>query len=250
MKLLMPRNARRTEASQHAQKTAKKIGLQASYLIPRASVDLGSTLGQGAFGTVYLAQHSVDGDARQCVAKQINPKRLQPADKPLLDSEMKIWSQVDHPSCVKFLGACIGTDEYLLMCEYMAGGSLLQRHQQLLRRKASPLTEAELLSQLTQVASGMAYLHQRHVIHRDLKSANLLIDGTGRLAVSDFGLARVSQAAQACLTAETGSYRWMAPEVRSRGDEPKYGRGCSLPFSLSHLPSLAGDAARAVRHLR
>ena len=71
-----------------------------------------------------------------------------------------------------------------------------------------------LVGELQQIAQGMEYLHglEPPVLHRDLKSANILIDGA-RLAIADFGLARYQAQQGKKMTAETGSYRWMAPEV-------------------------------------
>jgi len=63
------------------------------------------------------------------------------------------------------------------------------------------------------VASAMSYLHGRQIMHRDLKSQNVLIGELGELQVADFGLAQFAPREKALLTAETGSYRWMAPEV-------------------------------------
>lgn len=61
------------------------------------------------------------------------------------------------------------------------------------------------------MARGMDYLHQMRIVHRDLKAANLLMDEHGTVKIADFGVARV--VTNGVMTAETGTYRWMAPEV-------------------------------------
>lgn len=73
---------------------------------------------------------------------------------------------------------------------------------------------------------GMDYLHQNNIIHRDLKSANLLLNTQGTVKVADFGLARVEAQEPGNMTAETGTIRWMAPEVR--------GGGGGIPMGLRH----------------
>ncbi|GFH28758.1 predicted protein, partial [Haematococcus lacustris] len=74
-----------------------------------------------------------------------------------------------------------------------------------------PLHLSQILKTAVDVSRGMDYLHQRKIIHRDLKAANLLMDDHAIVKIADFGVARVIEGSGA-MTAETGTYRWMAPE--------------------------------------
>jgi len=93
--------------------------------------------------------------------------------------------------------------------EYAKGGSVRQfltrRH-----NRAVPLTVA--VKQALDVARGMAYVHGLGFIHRDLKSDNLLICGDKSIKIADFGVARIEVQTEG-MTPETGTYRWMAPEM-------------------------------------
>lgn len=202
-----------------------KLGIK-DWVLPREKLELGIKLGSGGFGVVFKCKLKGDNEV---VAKQIAPARLAPKDLPLLQNEMCLWAQLDHPNCVKFLGVIFDpTDYYYLICEYMPGGSLFEVHQKLRlqSKQPEPPTAPKLLSDMRQIARAMAHLHTKQILHRDLKSANVLLGGDGRLCVADFGLVRYYQSeTQANMTAETGSYRWMAPEVIRH--EP-YGTGCDV----------------------
>ncbi|XP_027354326.1 serine/threonine-protein kinase STY46-like isoform X3 [Abrus precatorius] len=92
--------------------------------------------------------------------------------------------------------------------EYMSGGSMYD----FLHKQKNVLALPSLLKVATDISKGMKYLHQHDIIHRDLKAANLLIDKSGVVKVADFGVARVHDQS-GIMTAETGTYRWMAPEI-------------------------------------
>lgn len=182
-------------------------------------------IGEGGFGVVYKCKYKDS----PCVAKQIAPAKLAPKDLPLLQNEMCLWAQLDHRNCVKFYGVAFEpTDFYYLLCEYMTGGSLFDRHvkNRATKSKRTQPQMQQLLPEMRQVADAMEHLHSKHIVHRDLKSANVLIASDGRLCVADFGLVRyVAPEKETNMTAETGSYRWMAPEVIRH--EP-YGKGCDV----------------------
>lgn len=90
----------------------------------------------------------------------------------------------------------------------MSRGSLYD----FLHRQKGVFKLPSLLKVAIDVSKGMNYLHQNNIIHRDLKTANLLMDENELVKVADFGVARV-QTQSGVMTAETGTYRWMAPEV-------------------------------------
>ena len=180
--------------------------------VSRVSPTLSRRLGSGAFGTVYKCKYR----GQDAVAKQIAPLKLRPKDLPLLQNEMCLWSQLSHKNCVKFYGVVFDpTDYYYLLCEYMPGGSLFDRHQKILSKskRPPPPSLSDLLTEMRQISQAMEHLHSKNIVHRDLKSANVLIAANGRLCVADFGLVRYcSRETEAQMTAETGSYRRMAKE--------------------------------------
>ncbi|PIM97891.1 Dual-specificity kinase [Handroanthus impetiginosus] len=90
----------------------------------------------------------------------------------------------------------------------MSGGSVYDY----LHKQKGTFKLPALLKVAIDVSKGMDYLHQNNIIHRDLKAANLLMDENEVVKVGDFGVARV-KAQTGVMTAETGTYRWMAPEV-------------------------------------
>ncbi|RDX70224.1 Serine/threonine-protein kinase STY46, partial [Mucuna pruriens] len=122
--------------------------------------------------------------------------------------EVYILSKIQHKNVVKFVGACTKPPNLYLVTEYMSGGSMFD----FLHKQKTILALPFLLKVAIDVSEGMKYLHQNDIIHRDLKAANLLIDENRVVKVADFGVARV-HIQSGIMTAETGTYRWMAPEV-------------------------------------
>ncbi|KAL8233283.1 hypothetical protein R6Q57_003061 [Mikania cordata] len=122
--------------------------------------------------------------------------------------EVYIMRKIRHKNIVQFIGASTRPPNLCIVTEYMAGGSLYD----FLHNQRDHFDVPTILKIAIHISKGMNYLHENNIIHRDLKSANLLMDENGIVKVSDFGVARV-QNKSGIMTAETGTYRWMAPEV-------------------------------------
>jgi len=205
---------------QRNQKLVQSMQLAGSQIFTSENIALGNLIGTGGFAKVYHC--SIPGVADTAVCKAINAEKIDDEAAYLLTNECTIWSKLKHDNIVQFYGLSWTSTSIMLLCQFMPGGSLLDAHEQYRKEKRSMPQEGELIDQLSQVASGMVYLHAMDppVLHRDLKSANILLrDEVGatsacepRLAIADFGLARY-QELHKNMTAETGSYRWMAPEV-------------------------------------
>lgn len=116
--------------------------------------------------------------------------------------------KVRHKNVVQFIGACTKPPSLCIVTEFMSGGSVYDY----LHKLKGVFKLPSLLKVAIDVSKGMNYLHQNNIIHRDLKAANLLMDENEVVKVADFGVARV-KAQSGVMTAETGTYRWMAPEV-------------------------------------
>jgi len=193
------------------------MSLDADQTFESSQVILGDEIGDGSFTKVYACdvQRSpgVDVDA---VAKIMH----QPTQENMADlvNECILWSRLEHPHIVSFLGACATSSEIWLILERFHGGSLDKHLERKLQTAAEPMSASCMLDAMNQIAAGMEFLHglEPPVLHRDLKSGNILMsDAIGsRLAIGDFGIARYQALdTSVAMTAETGSYRWMAPEV-------------------------------------
>ncbi|KAK4429446.1 Serine/threonine-protein kinase STY46 [Sesamum alatum] len=122
--------------------------------------------------------------------------------------EVYILRKVRHKNVVQFIGACTRPPLLCIVTEFMSGGSVYD----FLHKQKGFFKLPAILKVAIDVSKGMSYLHQNNIIHRDLKAANLLMDENEVVKIADFGVARV-QLQSGVMTAETGTYRWMAPEV-------------------------------------
>jgi len=121
--------------------------------------------------------------------------------------EVYIMRKIRHKNVVQFIGACT-RPMLCIVTEFMSGGSIYDY----LHKENDFFKMPALLQVAIDVSKGMNYLHQNNVIHRDLKAANILMDENNVVKVGYFGVARV-KSQSGVMTAETGTYRYMAPEV-------------------------------------
>ncbi|KAL1533382.1 serine/threonine-protein kinase STY46-like [Salvia divinorum] len=122
--------------------------------------------------------------------------------------EVYILRKIRHKNVVQFIGSCTRPPLLCIVTEFMSGGSVYDA----LHRQTGVLKLPATLKVAIDVTRGMCYLHENNIIHRDLKAANLLMDENEVVKIADFGVARVL-VQSGVMTAETGTYRWMAPEV-------------------------------------
>ncbi|KAJ4803949.1 ACT-like protein tyrosine kinase family protein [Rhynchospora pubera] len=165
---------------------------------------IGNKVASGSYGDLYRGTYC----SQDVAIKILKPERINMDMQREFAQEVYIMRKVRHKNVVQFIGACTKPPSLCIVTEFMAGGSVYDY----LHKQKGVFKPPALLRVAIDVSKGMNYLHQNNIIHRDLKTANLLMDENEVVKVADFGVARV-KAQSGVMTAETGTYRWMAPEV-------------------------------------
>eukprot|EP00794_Sanderia_malayensis_P017368 gene17368-19106_t len=151
-------------------------------------------IGSGAQGAVFLGHYK---NQEVAIKKVRNEK----------DTEIKHLRHLDHRNIVKFRGICKESLTFCLVMEYCPYGQLFE-----VLREGRAITPALLVDWSTQIADGMHYLHMHKIVHRDLKSPNILISYNDIIKISDFGTCKELSEKSAKMTF-TGTVAWMAPEM-------------------------------------
>ncbi|CAL5376951.1 unnamed protein product [Camellia sinensis] len=161
-------------------------------------------IASGSYGDLYKGTYC----GQEVAVKVLKPGRVDSDLQKEFAQEVFIMRKVRHKNVVQFIGACTKPPSLCIVTEFMSGGSVYDY----LHKQRGTFKLPSLLRVAIDISKGMNYLHQNNIIHRDLKAANLLMDENEVVKVADFGVARV-KAQTGVMTAETGTYRWMAPEV-------------------------------------
>ncbi|XP_045824357.1 serine/threonine/tyrosine-protein kinase HT1-like isoform X1 [Trifolium pratense] len=170
---------------------------------------IGSKFASGRHSRIYRGLYKQKDVAIKLVSQPEEDEDLASFLEKQFTSEVALLLRLRHPNILTFIAACKKPPVFCIITEYLAGGSLRKYlHQQ--EPHSVPL---ELVLKLAlDIARGMKYLHSQGILHRDLKSENLLLGEDMCVKVADFGISCLESQ---CGSAKgfTGTYRWMAPEM-------------------------------------
>ncbi|BFG31649.1 hypothetical protein CerSpe_179230 [Prunus speciosa] len=168
---------------------------------------LGEAIGQGSCAIVYRGIWNGSDVAIKVYFKNEYSEGILHDYK----KEIDIMKRLRHPNVLLFMGAICSQERLAIVTEYLPRGSLFKQ----LRKNNQTLDIRRRLMMALDVARGMNYLHHRNppIVHRDLKSSNLLVDKNWTVKVGDFDLSKLKNATFLTAKSGRGTPQWMAPEV-------------------------------------
>ncbi|XP_076823538.1 mitogen-activated protein kinase kinase kinase 2-like [Clavelina lepadiformis] len=216
---------RRSAGDANPMDTSTANQLLSAYIkFPKAPTNWrkGKVLGHGAFGKVYLAYDADTG--RELAVKQVEiHSEHQDASKEIkaLETEIELLRTLKHERIVQYYGCSEDTDTLSIFMEFMAGGSVKDEI-----KAYGAITEQVTCKYARQILEGLVYIHEYHIVHRDIKGANVLRDSSGNVKLGDFGAAkRLQTIVMSSGQTVVGTPYWMSPEViEGRG----YGRRADI----------------------
>ncbi|KAL6531333.1 Serine/threonine-protein kinase edr1 [Orobanche minor] len=168
---------------------------------------LGERIGLGSYGEVYHA----DWNGTEVAVKKFLDQDFSGAALDEFKREVRIMRRLRHPNVVLFMGAVTRPPNLSIITEFLPRGSLYR----IIRRPHCHIDEKRRIRMALDVAKGMNCLHTSipTIVHRDLKSPNLLVDNNWNVKVCDFGLSRLKHNTFLSSKSTAGTPEWMAPEV-------------------------------------
>ncbi|KAF2977394.1 hypothetical protein EK904_006492 [Melospiza melodia maxima] len=159
-------------------------------------------VGQGGFGTVYKATDPATGDVKMPLRRR--------SRKELLVNEIQIMKENRHPNIVNYIDSYLVNEDLWLVMEYVDGGTLTSVLVRVL------MEEGMIAAISKECLKALDFLHSKNVIHRDVKSDNILLGMDGSVKLTDFGLCAQLSPERSTRCTMLGSPYWVAPEIVKR----------------------------------
>ena len=184
--------------------------------------DLIEIIGQGMYGKVYKALNKFEN--KFYAIKTMNFKNITPKERLNIDTEINLLQELKHPNIVLYKESFIDENQNLnIVTTFCEGGDLYQK---IFKSQKTYLQEKEIINALIQLLLGLSYIHDKKIVHRDIKTKNIFIQNENTLRIGDFGIAKIfnsnKNSKNTNLNKMVGTPLYMAPECFKQNKKYSY----------------------------
>uniref|UniRef100_A0A8C2VTI4 non-specific serine/threonine protein kinase n=1 Tax=Chinchilla lanigera TaxID=34839 RepID=A0A8C2VTI4_CHILA len=165
-------------------------------------------IGEGSFGKAILVQSTEDG--RQYVIKEINISRMSSKEREESRREVAVLANMKHPNIVQYRESFEENGSLYIVMDYCEGGDLFKR---INAQKGVLFQEDQILDWFVQICLALKHVHDRKILHRDIKSQNIFLTKDGTVQLGDFGIARVLNSTVELARTCIGTPYYLSPEI-------------------------------------
>lgn len=170
------------------------------------------SIGKGSFGEAILVRSKIDG--KRYVAKTVDSASMSDKEKRDVQNEIRILAAVNHPNIIRYQEHFLDGTYIFIIMEYADGGDLSSRIKEAKsQEKPKPFEPQLAMFWFLQICMALKYLHDNHILHRDLKTANIFLTSKNVVKLGDFGISTVLQTSMACAKTVCGTPYYFSPEL-------------------------------------